>query len=104
KTRFEDPLKWKEPELIFTCSISDFFIEEADPWREEVWEIIRKTPQHTYQILTKRPERISDHLPSNWGDGWSNVWLGTSVELQKYLTRADILMDIPAKIHWLSCE
>ena len=56
KTKFKEPLKWKEPKVIFTCSWSDWFIEEADQWRDEAWETIRKTPQHTYQILTKSPK------------------------------------------------
>jgi len=61
--------------LVFTCSLSDFFIEEADAWRDEVWEIIRATPHLTYQILSKRPERMRDRLPPDWGDGYENVWL-----------------------------
>ena len=55
---FNKPLSIKEPKRIFTCSWSDFFIKEADAWRDEAWDIIRKTPHLTYQILTKRPERI----------------------------------------------
>jgi protein gp37 len=47
KTTFKDPLTWKEPLVIFTCSYSDFFIEQADDWRPEAWEVIRRTPQHT---------------------------------------------------------
>src|SRR2546425_12201725 len=62
-TTFNTPLRWKEKAFVFTCSISDFFIEEADAWRDEAWEIIRQTPYLTYQILTKRPERIEEHLP-----------------------------------------
>ena len=61
---FNAPLRWKEPRMVFTCSMGDFFHETADPWRDEVWDIIRRTPQHIYQILTKRPERISSHLPT----------------------------------------
>lgn len=99
---FNAPLRWKEGRRIFTCSISDFFIEEADAWRDEAWEIIRQTPQHTYQILTKRPERIAEHL------AWyplPNVWLGTSVENQKYAEeRIPILTSISAKVHFLSVE
>ncbi len=102
---FNAPLKWKEQKLIFTCSWSDFFIPEADQWRDEAWEIIRHTPQHTYQILTKRPERIKDHLPEDWGSGWPNVWLGTSVENQEYADkRIPELLKIPAAVHFLSCE
>lgn len=57
---FYAPLKWKEPRKIFTCSWSDFFIEEADEWRDEAFAIMALTPQHTYQVLTKRPERMLD--------------------------------------------
>src|SRR3990172_2238186 len=58
KTTFADPLKWPDPAKVFSCSWSDFWIEEADPWRTEAWSIIRRTPHLTYQILTKRPARI----------------------------------------------
>jgi len=123
---FNAPLTWKESARVFTCSISDFFIEEADAWRDEAWEIIRRTPHLTYQILTKRPERIEDHLPrtcfdcNQMPDGttlhvygasphrfwpWPNVWLGTSVEDQKYAeVRIPQLVSVPAKVHFLSCE
>lgn len=104
KTRFRNPLDWKEPRLIFTCSWSDWFHKDADPWREEAWDIIRQTPQHTYQILTKRPGRIKRHLPADWGNGWPNVWLGVSVESQEYITRAGVLAGIPAAVRFLSCE
>jgi protein gp37 len=105
KTTFRDPLKWKEPRKIFVCSWSDFFIEEADAWRGEVWDIIRKTPHHTYQICTKRVENIPARLPSDWGNGYSNVWLGATTENgTEYARRVSGLMSIPAKIHWLSIE
>ncbi len=101
---FLEPAYWRKPRMIFTCSMSDFFHEAADEWRDEAWDIIRRTPRHTYQILTKRPERIEEHLPDNWGDGWKNVWLGTSVESQAYEYRIAQLVEIPAKLHFLSCE
>lgn len=102
---FYAPLKWKEPTMVFTCSWSDFFIQEADQWRDDAWDVIRRTPHLTYQVLTKRPERITDHLPADWGKGYENVWLGTSVENQKYADeRIPFLMDIPAKVRFLSCE
>lgn len=104
KTKFPDPLKWREPKLIFTCSWSDWFHKDADPWRDEAWEIIRATPHHTYQILTKRPGRIFRHLPADWGEGYPNVWLGTSVENQAAAFRAWRLGDIPARVRFLSCE
>lgn len=105
KANFDAPLKWKEPKLIFTCSWSDWFIEEADAWRPELWEIIKKTPQHTYQILTKRPERIKHCLPPDWGAGYPNVWLGVSVEDQDAADiRIPLLIDISAKVRFLSME
>jgi len=103
---FYAPLKWREPKLIFTCSWSDWFIEEADQHRDEMWSIIRCTPHLTYQILTKRPERIADHLPVDWGpDGYPNVWLGVSAENQYwYDIRVPLLMHVPAKVHFVSAE
>jgi protein gp37 len=104
KTKFFDPLKWTEPEMVFTCSWSDWFIEEADAWRDEAWRVIKKTPHLTYQILTKRPERILEHLPADWGEGYPNVWLGVSVENQDNVGRIKILESIPAKIKFISFE
>lgn len=94
KTMFKQPLKWKESKIIFTCSWSDWFIEEADQWRAEAWEIIRKTPQHTYQILTKRSERIKDNLPDFFNE-LHNVWIGVSVESQQQVSRITYLNDLP---------
>lgn len=104
KTKFYDPLSWNEPAKVFTCSWSDFFIEEADNWRDELWEIIRSTPHLTYQILTKRPERIPNCLPADWGDGYPNVWLGVSVENQSSILRCEILGKIPAAVRFISAE
>lgn len=93
---FNRPLHWKDPALVFVCSWSDFFIHEADPWREAAWDIIRRTPHLTYQILTKRPERMPVCLPPDFNK-FKNVWLGVTVENQKqaqkripYLTMIDV--------------
>lgn len=105
KTTFRDPLKWNDPAFVFTCSWSDFFIAEADEWRGDAWNIIRQTPHLTYQILTKRPERIIDHLPSDWGEGWPNVWVGVSAENQATADeRIPELLRIPAAMRWVSAE
>jgi protein gp37 len=104
KTVFNLPLKLKEPSRIFTCSLTDFFHEGIDSFREEAWEIIRKCPQHTFQILTKRPERVKQCLPSDWGDGYANVWLGTSVGSQASIERMVILSTLPARVKFLSLE
>lgn len=106
KTNFRAPLKWKEPALVFTCSWSDFFIKEADEWRDEAWAIIKATPHLTYQILTKRIDRVRECLPKDWGNnGYPNVWLGVSVENQERADeRIPALMGIPAVVRFLSCE
>lgn len=102
---FYAALKWKEPKRIFTCSWSDFFIEEADEWRADAWNVIRMTPQHTWQILTKRTERMRACLPDDWGQGWANVWLGVSVENQKIAdARREHLKAIPAITRFVSYE
>lgn len=105
KTVFDLPLRLtNEPQRIFTSSLTDFFHEGCDDFREEAWSIIRKCPQHTFQILTKRPERIMEYLPKDWGYGYPNVWLGTSVGSQKGMIRLEQLKFIPAKLRFISFE
>lgn len=104
KQAFKLPLTLKEPSRIFTCSLTDFFHEGIDTFRHEAWEIIRKCPQHTFQILTKRPERILQCLPDDWGEGYPNVWLGTSIGSEKSMHRLHELVAVPAKVRFLSLE
>lgn len=104
KTVFNMPLKLKEPSKIFTCSLTDFFHEGCDSFREEAWEIIRKCPQHTFQILTKRPERIEECLPKDWRTGYKNVWLGASVGSEEGMGRVRLLASIQSKIRFISFE
>jgi len=103
---FRGPLTWHEPALVFTCSWSDFFIEEADPWRPEAWAIIRQTPHLTYQILTKRPwaEYVKERLPRDWKDGYPNVWLGVTVEDAENAWRVADLIRVPARLYFVSVE
>ena len=102
---FNKPMTWKDPAMVFVCSWSDFFIEEADAWRDDAWEIIRNSPQLIFQILTKRPERIIEHLPFGWGDGYPNVWMGVTAENQEMADlRIPILLGVPAVKRFLSCE
>lgn len=102
-TTFNAPLRYKEPKKIFTCSWSDFFLEEADQWRSEAWDIIRRTPHLTYQILTKRPERVQKCLPEFWSD-LENVWLGVTVETQEHLQRIAPLANVKPSILFISVE
>jgi protein gp37 len=104
KTVFDLPLRIKEPSKIFTCSLTDFFHESIDSYRNEAWDIIRKCPQHTFQILTKRPERIADNLPKDWNEGWNNVWLGTSIGSMKGISRLYELPKYPNTIRFVSFE
>lgn len=106
-----DPLKWNKEAaetgrkgLVFTCSWSDWFHEAADPWRDEAWAIIRACPNLIFQILTKRADRIKDHLPADWGSGYDNVWLGVSVENQENAWRIDRLVSVSARVRWISAE
>lgn len=105
KTAFEAPLKWAEGRRIFTCSWSDWNHPTADPWRPAAWDIIRRTPQHTYLILTKRPERFPVTLPPDWGQGWPHVWIGASFENQHWFdVRAPLLYAVPAVVRFGSFE
>lgn len=90
--------KIQSGETIRLCMNSDFFIEEADEWREEVWDIIRQRSDVKFFILTKRAERIQQCLPYDWGDGYENVSLNVTCENQKRADeRLPILEHIPAK-------
>jgi protein gp37 len=105
KATFYKPLHWKDAARVFTCSWSDFFVEEADAWRADAWDVIRKTPHLAYQVLTKRPENILDRLPADWADGWPNVWLGVSAENQTAADeRIPALLSIPARVRFVSAE
>ena len=103
---FNAALKWKEPKRIFTCSWSDFFIEDADGFRDAAWDVIRQTQHHTWLILTKRPERIKQCLPPDWGqNGWPRVWIGVSVENQQRADeRLPIMETFPAAVKFISAE
>ncbi|NVN19448.1 DUF5131 family protein [Muricauda sp. HICW] len=90
---------------IFTGSMTDFFIEEADEWRDDAWRIIKSCPQHDFQILTKRPERIQQCLPKDWGkENYSNVWLGVTVESQDEVFRIHELAKVKCELRWVSFE
>lgn len=110
---WELPAKWNlkamsagRRQRVFCASLADFFDHEVDKlgWRDDVWQIIRETPYLDWLILTKRPELIADRLPLDWGMGYSNVWLGTTVGCQDSLFRLKALLHVPASIHFLSAE
>lgn len=105
KTVFDLPLKLKEPSKIFTSSLTDFFHPAIDGYRGEAWDIIHKCPQHIFQILTKRPERILFNLPEYWDEIRDRVWLGTSIGSQEGICRlADLVLPIDSGVKFLSLE
>lgn len=101
QTTFTAPLKWREPRVVFTCSWSDWFHEAADPWRDDAWNVVARTPHHTYLILTKRPERMPGRVPVT---ALPNVWLGVSVENQRWVERIDLLLSVRAARYFVSAE
>ncbi len=96
--------KIKSGEQIRICMTSDFFVEEADEWRDEAWNIIRQRKDISFFILTKRPERVVEHLPSDWEEGYENVLFNVTCENQ---VRADeripILLSLPFKHKGIMC-
>lgn len=96
--------KVRAGELIRICMTSDFFVEEADPWRAEVWDIIHARPDVRFFILTKRPERMASCLPADWGAGWKNVMLNVTAENQRRAEeRIPILLATPARHRGIMC-
>lgn len=101
------PTHWKRPRRIFVCSMTDLFGDwVSDSWLSDVFSVMRATPQHTYQILTKRPQRMRDWITGPYWNGLvlPNAWLGVSVELDRYAWRAKMLADIPAAVRFVSAE
>lgn len=91
---------------VFSGSMCDVFDNKADPsLRARLFETIRATQHLEWQLLTKRAPNIAKMLPSDWGDGWPNVWLGVTVEDRRFgLPRIDHLRQVPAKVRFLSIE
>ena len=103
-SRLEQPLKKKRSTMYFVNSMSDLFHDDVpDSYIEQVMATIKRTPQHKYQILTKRAERLNAFFKDRAIT--PNIWLGVSVEDQKYgVPRIDHLRDIQASIRFLSVE
>ena len=98
---FNMPLKLPSGNKVFVCSWSDFFIEEADPWRAEAWAIIRSRPDLTFMILTKRQDRMREIIK----EPLPNVWLGVTAENQEMADlRIPVLLQTPAAKRFVSVE
>jgi protein gp37 len=101
--RLDQPKKWRTPSRIFVNSMSDLFHEDIPiDYLKKIFDVMAATPWHIYQVLTKRSERLAqlaNDLP--WTD---NIWMGVSVESQRYSHRVDALRQVPVKVRFLSCE
>lgn len=103
ESALEKPLKKKKPTTYFVNSMSDLFHKDVPiEYLQRIFEVIKQTPQHTYQILTKRAERLAEIAPAL--DWHPNIWMGVSVESQKYVERIEYLKQVPARVRFLSCE
>src|SRR5574340_218493 len=99
------PLDWKKPQRIFVNSMSDLFQDSVDAEIIcRVWDIMRRARWHSFQILTKRPDRMAEVLSRPGFPMLPNVWLGTSVESSDYLDRIDALRRVPAVVRFISFE
>ena len=100
----DEPKKWRKPRTIFVCSMSDLFHQDVPfEFVDKVMRVIKETPQHRYQLLTKRAERMADYFLTREVPG--NVWIGVTVEVQESKERMEALREIKsAPIRFLSCE
>lgn len=129
--RLDQPLRWKRPRMIFVNSLSDVFHEDVPrAYLDKMFAVMALSPQHTFQVLTKRPERMLDYFLTGkpWqrvsyrafdfhrysttaaelhrGIGWPlpNVWLGVTIENARHTYRADMLRQAPAAVRFVSAE
>lgn len=117
--RLDKPLHWRKPRRVFVNSLSDLFHADVpDEFIVKVFDTMGNAPQHVFQVLTKRPQRMASFMVSYYAGEFSdrgtaermqmrpfrNVWLGTSIESDKYTFRANHLRRTPAAIRFVSCE
>ena len=96
--------KIKSGEQLRVCMTSDFFLEEADRWRDEAWKLIKSRPDVVFYLLTKRPQRVFDCLPDDWGEGLENVLFNVTCENQRRADeRIPYLLDLPFKHKGIMC-
>jgi protein gp37 len=110
RTVNRDSVKWNkrtagERRICFPSLCDPFDNQVPDEWRADFWSMVADTPALAWTVLTKRPQNIAKMLPTNWGDGWPNVWLGVTTENQiETKGRIPILQSIPAVVRFLSAE
>jgi protein gp37 len=101
--RLEQPLRWTRPRMIFVNSMSDLFHEGIPlAYVQSVFDVMVWAEHHTFQILTKRPERLAELAPDlPWPE---NVWMGVSIENRRFVHRADSLRQVPSAVRFISAE
>jgi protein gp37 len=108
--RLDQPLRWRQPRRVFVNSMSDLFHELVpDAFVHAVFERMARANWHSYQILTKRPERMARVVEAFYTDRpgqrpLRHVWLGTSIENDRWTSRADALRETPAAVRFVSAE
>jgi protein gp37 len=104
--RLRLPLTWRKPKRVFVNSMSDVFHEAVpDEFIDRMFAVMADTPQHTYQVLTKRHARMRSYLGRTWPDPLPNVWVGVSAEDQKWADiRVSALVETPAAVRFVSAE
>jgi protein gp37 len=102
-SRLDYPLKWRRPRMIFVNSMSDLFHEDIPlDYIKRVFDVMREASQHTFQVLTKRHERLSELAPElDWPP---NVWMGVTIENKRWVLRADHVREVPAAVRFISAE
>lgn len=101
--RLDLPLRWRRPRMIFVNSMSDLFHESIpDDFIRRVFDVMGKAEWHTFQILTKRHERLSELAPAL--DWHPNIWMGVTIENRRFTHRADRLREVPASVRFISAE
>lgn len=90
---------------VWTCFKTDFFLEDADPWRGEAWDMMRERSDLEFFMITKRIERFAECVPEDWGDGWDNVTVCCTMEDQEAVNRRmPVYRDAPIKRKIVVCE
>lgn len=90
---------------IFTCFSSDFFHPDADEWRDDAWDMMRERSDCTFFMITKRPERIAEHLPAGWGKDWEHVTIAVTCENQETTDkRLPVYLPLPIFHHSVMME
>jgi protein gp37 len=101
----ELPLKWKKPRRIFVNSMSDLFHKDVPiEFIQKVFATMNKATQHTFQVLTKRHDRLAEIAQQGLVTWTDNIWQGVSIENNRFALRADYLRQVPARVRFLSCE